>query len=133
MTTFDTSLPLRRVLLADGVISGATGVLLATGAGPLEGLLAVPAPALRAAGLCLVPFALFVASLSRAGAPSRSRVGAVIALNAAWVAASVVVLLAGWIHPNPLGLAFVVGQAVAVAVLAEMQYGALRRAASLPA
>ncbi len=58
---------------------------------------------------------------------------AVIALNAGWVAASLLLLLAGWVEPNGLGYAFILGQAGAVAVLAEMQYVGLRRSKALTA
>ena len=133
MSIFDEPLFLRRILLADAVISGATGLLMAVGAVSLEGLLGVPATLLRYAGWSLVPFAVLVASLSRHAAPPRAGVLAVIGLNAAWVAASLLMLLPGWIHPNGLGYAFIVGQAAAVAVLAEFQYAGLRRSSGLAA
>jgi hypothetical protein len=133
MSKSGTSLFLRRILIADAVISGATGLLMAFGADALQELLGVPATLLRYAGWSLVPFAILVASLSRQEAPPRAGVLTVIGLNAAWVAASVLLLLPGWIHPNGLGYAFVVGQAVAVGVLAEMQYAGLRRSSGLAA
>lgn len=133
MSRFGTSIFLRRILLADGVISGATGLLMAFGAEALQGLLGVPATLLRYAGFCLVPFAILVVSLSRQEAPSRAAVAAVIGLNAAWVAASVLLLIPGWIHPNGLGYAFILGQAAAVGVLAEMQYAGLRNSSALAA
>jgi hypothetical protein len=58
---------------------------------------------------------------------SASGARAVIAANIAWVGASALVLLTGWIDPNGLGVAFVVLQAVVVAGLAELQYAGLRR------
>jgi len=133
MSIFGTSLFLRRILLADGVISGATGLLMTLGAGALQELLGVPATLLRYAGLSLVPFAILVVYLSRHAVPPRSGVVAVIALNAGWVAASVLLLLAGWVEPNGLGYTFILGQAGAVAVLAEMQYVGLRSSAALAA
>lgn len=133
MSRIDGTLFLRRILLADGVISGATGLLMALGAEPLERLLGLPAALLRYAGVCLVPFAVFVAFLSRQDAPPRAGVLAVLGLNAAWAAASLLLLIPGWIHPSGVGYAFVVGQAVAVGVLAEMQYVGLRSASALVA
>ena len=133
MSTFDASPFLRRILLADGVISGATGALMAAGAGTLEEVLGVPAALLRFAGFVLVPFAILVVSLARQEALTRSSVLAIIGMNAAWVAASAAALLFGWIQPNGLGYAFVIGQAAAVAVLAEMQYVGLRNVSALPA
>jgi hypothetical protein len=44
-----------------------------------------------------------------------------------WVAGSVLLLVSGRFEPNALGFAFVLGQAAAVAVFAEMQYVGLRK------
>jgi hypothetical protein len=133
MSALGTSTFLRRILVADGLISGATGLLMALGAGTLQELLAVPAPLLRTVGLSLVPFAILVAWLSRRAALPRAAVVAVIVVNAAWVAGSALLLLAGGIEPNAMGYAFIVGQAVAVAVLAGMQYLGLREFSALAA
>jgi len=59
--------------------------------------------------------------LSRAGA------GLVVAGNAAWVAGSVALLVAA--APTGLGYAFVIAQALAVALLAELEFIGLRRTA----
>jgi hypothetical protein len=124
---------LRRVLVADGAISGLTGLVMFAGAGPLQEPLGLPAAPLRWAGLSLVPFAALVVHLARRPNLPRAGVWAVIATNAAWVAASVLVLLGGWIAPNGLGYAFVLGQAFGVALLAEAQYVGLRRSAATAA
>ncbi|HSC26793.1 MAG TPA: hypothetical protein VLD67_05940 [Vicinamibacterales bacterium] len=120
------ALTLRRLLLADAAISGATGILMLLGAGLLSSLLDLPASLVRYAGLVLIPFALTVLYWSSPERLSRGRVRTVIALNLAWVAGSVLVLIAGWIDPNVLGAAFVIVQAVVVMVLAELQYTGLR-------
>jgi hypothetical protein len=60
---------------------------------------------------------------------SPARVRTVIGLNFAWVAASALVLVTGWIQPNTLGIAFVIVQAAAVALLAELQITGRRRPA----
>jgi hypothetical protein len=124
---------LRRILFADAAICGAAGVLMALGAGPLAELLALPAPLLRYSGLSLLPFAAALVSLSRRAAIPQAAAIAVIALNIAWVAASVLLLVAGAIEPNGLGVAFVLGQAAAVAGLAEMEYVALRQSSAVAA
>lgn len=120
---------LRGSMLADAVISGATGLLMVAGAGVLTSWLGVPAPLMRYAGLILLPFAAMVLYLARTPLVSHAGVRLVIALNLAWVAASILVLVAGWIEPTALGLAFVIFQAVVVAGLAELQYTGLRRVA----
>jgi hypothetical protein len=76
------------------------------------------------------PTAPMVMYFSRQVPLSRSKVQLVIFMNVAWVAASVVLLLSGWISPNSLGLAFVLFQTMAVAALAELQYTGLRRSAA---
>jgi hypothetical protein len=113
--------------VADAAISGATGLLMALGAGVLAGLLGLPAGLLRYAGLSLLPFAALVVLLARRDPPSHPSVWAVIGVNAAWVAGSILLLLSGAVAPNGLGYAFVVGQALAVALFAELQYVGLRR------
>jgi hypothetical protein len=116
-------------MLADAIISGATGLLMLAGASVLTSWLGVPAPLMRYAGLILLPFAAMVLYLARTPLVSRAGVRLVIALNVAWVAASILVLVAGWIEPTTLGMAFVIFQAVVVAGFAELQYTGLRRVA----
>jgi len=127
MMTLNSAATLRLLLTADALISGATGVAMIAAAEMLEPLLNVPAMVMRSAGVILLPFAAMVFFFSRPEQLRRSRVWVVISLNVAWVAASVLVLLIGWIQPTTLGLAFVVFQAVVVAGLAELQFTGLRR------
>jgi hypothetical protein len=120
---------LRTALLADAAISGATGLLLAIGAGWLEPLLAVPVALARWAGIALLPYAAFLLVLARSESVARSSVLAVIVGNALWALASVALVVSGAIDPNALGTAFVVAQAVVVAAFAEAQLVGLRRSA----
>jgi hypothetical protein len=120
---------LRTVLLADALVSGATGLLMTVGAGVLEPILQVPATLLRGAGLALVPYAGFVAMLARRDVLPRAGVWAVIACNVLWAIDCVALLLTGWIDPTLLGVAFVLVQAVVVAAFAELQVVGLRRLA----
>ena len=119
---------LRRVLIADAAASAATGLLMLLAAGPLEQWLAIPAGLLRAAGASLIPFAALVAWLALRETVSRAGVWTLIALNVLWVVDSVALLFTGWVQPAMLGYAFVLAQAAAVAVLAELEYVGLRRA-----
>jgi hypothetical protein len=65
---------------------------------------------------------------------ARIAVWAVIGLNAVWAIDSVVLLFTGWVQPNLLGYAFVVGQAAFVAVMAELEIIGMRKsAAGIPA
>jgi hypothetical protein len=119
---------LRIALLGDALASGATGLLMAFGAGLLTGLLGLPESLMHSAGFILLPYALLVAYLGTRERLSRGAVWAVIATNAVWAADSVLLLLSGWVEPTPLGAAFVLFQAVVVAGFACAQYLGLRPA-----
>jgi hypothetical protein len=118
---------LRRAILADAVLSGATGLLMIVGAGFLAELLAIPASVLLAAGLILVPYVAFVVYVGTRPNIPRGGVSLIVGANAVWTVASIALLVAGLISPNLLGYAFVIGQAAVVALLGELQYIGLRR------
>lgn len=118
---------LRQVLAADAIMSGAAGLVMATGADMLAPLLQLDRNILFAAGVALAPFTAFVAWLALKAEPPRGGVIAVIAINAAWVFGSVALLVTGIEQPNALGYGFVIAQAVAVGVAAELEYIGLKR------
>jgi hypothetical protein len=120
---------LRYALLADAVASGATGLLLIAGAGLLEGFLNIPAALAREAGLVLIPYVAFVATVGTRENIMRGAVWAIILANAVWALASVALLVSGWIAPNLLGIVFIAMQAAVVAVFGELQFVGLRRTA----
>ena len=124
-TAPDRSSFLRRVLLVDAATCAATGALMSAASAPLASLLGLPPALLLWSGLALFPvaaFMLFVAT--RRHVPV---VDAWIAIlgNAGWVAGSALVLLL--CAPTALGYAFVIAQAAAVALLAELELAGLRR------
>ena len=118
---------LRMTLLLDAVASGATALLVLLAADFLAGLLALPAGLLRGAGLVLIPYVAFVAYLGLREHAPRAAVWLVIAANALWAIASLLLLVSGWVAPTMLGYAFVIAQALVVALFGELQYMALRR------
>ena len=118
---------LRCALLLDAAASGATALLVIVAAGLLDGLLGLPAALLRGAGLVLVPYVAFVIYAGTREAIPRPAVWTIIAANALWAFASVLLLLSGLVAPTLLGYAFVIGQAAVVALLGELQYVGLRR------
>jgi len=124
---------LRNVLHADALISGAAGLLMMLGAPLLSPLLELPAELLFWAGVVLVPFVAMLVVIARRAAVSRLVMIDIIAINIVWVVASFGLLVSGLVAPNALGIAFVVAQALAVAVFAELQVVAIRRAASVVA
>jgi hypothetical protein len=127
---FSPSTLLRYALLGDAVASGATGLLLALGAGALTGLLGLPEALMREAGLVLLPYAAVVAYLGTRATLSPRAVSAIIIMNGIWVAASLILLVGGWVAPTALGYAFVLAQALVVLLFAEAQYFGLRRSAN---
>ena len=120
---------LRLVLCADAVASGATAALLVAGANVLERWLGLPVALMREAGLVLVPYVLLVAFIASRPAVAVAAVNAIIAVNAAWTAASVLLLVSGWVSPTLLGVAFVLAQALAVGAFGVLQYVCLRQVA----
>ena len=127
MRSIKSSMLLRRVLLADAACSAGMGVAMLTFASTLAGWLNMPAGLLSEAGLALLPFAAFVGYLATREQPARIGVWAVIALNIVWTIDSILLLVAGWVEPNALGCAFIIGQAAAVGLFAELEYMGLRK------
>ncbi len=120
---------LRRALLADAVFSGIAAALLTVNAGALAPLLELPEALLRETGLFLVAYTALVGWLSSRSSLPKVLVMAVIAGNAAWTVGSIALLLSGAVAPNALGENFIVAQAIATGVFAELQYMGLRRSA----
>jgi len=127
MSTIHPSPFLRKSLLLDAAASGATAALLIAAAGLLDGLLGLPVALMREAGLILVPFVGFVAWVGTREVVARGAVWSIIVANALCVAASIGLLVGGWVAPTVLGYAFVIAQAVVVALLGELQYAGLKR------
>jgi hypothetical protein len=122
---------LRLVLVADAAATAVSGVLMVAASGPLERWLNIPAALVFYAGLVLLPYAAFVGYLAAQPQVPRAAVWAVVVCNAAWAIDSVLLLATGWITPSAFGYAFVIAQAVVVAVFCELQFTGLRRAAAL--
>lgn len=118
---------LRRVLWADALSGSATTALHLALAGPLAAWLGLPAGLIHASGFALLLYVVLAGSLALQAAPSRAGLQLLVAGNFAWVVACVALLLSGAWSPTPLGQAYLVVQALAVLVLAELQWMALRR------
>jgi hypothetical protein len=130
MTNVPMSRSLRLVLLADAGASGATAALLVAAAGLLERLLGLPVALMREAGLMLIPYVALVLFVAARPSVAVAAVKAIIAINAAWTAASLLLLVSGWVSPTLPGVAFVLAQALAVGAFAVIQYVCLRQAGS---
>ncbi|KAB0564624.1 hypothetical protein [Brucella pituitosa] len=118
---------LKTTLRFDAAVSGAAALLMAAGAALLGPFLNMPVPLLFWAGVMLFPFVALLIVVARRESASRILLFDIVLLNAAWVLASFVILVAGVIEPNMFGVTFVVAQALAVALFALLQVSALRR------
>jgi hypothetical protein len=121
---------LRRALLADCLFSGAGALAMAPGASMLAARLDLPETLLLETGLFLFAYAALVGWLGTRASVPKLLVAIVIAGNAAWTVTSIALLFSGSVSPNLLGELFVVAQAIATGVLAELQYMGLRRSGS---
>ena len=126
--SFQSTRFIRYALIGDAVASGATGLLMAAGAGFLTGLLNLPEELMRYAGMFLLPYAAIVAYVGSRPEVSKIAVWTIIAVNALWAVESIGLLMGSWVAPTQLGYAFVIFQAVVVLAFAEAQYMALRQA-----
>jgi hypothetical protein len=121
------SMFLRRAIQADAIFSGMSALLLTFDARALAPLLDLPEALLRETGLFLIAYTALVGWLGTRHSMAKLLVMIVIAGNAAWTLASISLLFSGAVTPNILGEAFVVAQAIATGVLAELQYIGLRK------
>ncbi len=118
--------PLRLSLRADALVCAVFLPVLVLGAGFLSGPLGLSNTLLVTAGLILLPCAVLMWWSSTAPTVRTGAVSAVLLINVLWVLGSVgVVVLAS---PTPLGVAFVLVQAAAVAAILAAEALTLRRA-----
>jgi hypothetical protein len=133
MTSIRASSLLRRVLIVDAAVSGATGVAMFALADLFASLLQLPVELVREAGIILLPFAAFVGFVASRREPARIAVWTIIALNVVWVVDSIALLFTGWVAPNALGYVFVIAQAAMVLLLADFEYMGLKRSTAVAA
>ncbi|MBX3493077.1 MAG: hypothetical protein KF899_08960 [Parvibaculum sp.] len=121
------SISARQAVLADAAASGAMAALFVAASGLVAQLTGLPAGFLFWVGIAFLPWVAALVLIGRAEPPAAGAVEAVIAGNALWVVASIAVLVLGVFDLNALGVAFVIAQAAAVAILAELQFLGVRR------
>jgi len=115
--------PLKTILLLDSATCLLMSALLIAGAGFVSGITALPETLLFYAGVLLAPIGLFMAATALLWLGSAAAVWLIIVGNGGWVIASLVLLVT--VVPNGLGVAFVLAQALVVAVLARIEHRAL--------
>ena len=125
MANINTPYSLKPLLLADAAVCTACGIVLAAGSGLIAAWTSLPEMLVFYAGLALLPIAVIILVVAtRLTAPPF--VWLVIAGNALWALASILLLFTGWIAPNSLGSAFIVVQAVMVAGFAAAEHKVMR-------
>jgi hypothetical protein len=123
---------LRKILFVDAATCAAMGGLLTLAAEPVWQLTQIPPMLLFYAGLSLFPIGAFMAIVAMGSPVGPGATRLIIAGNVLWIAASLGLLLSGWIAPNGLGAAFILAQAIAVGVLTTLEHWALREEALQP-
>lgn len=118
---------LRFALRLDAVASFATGLALTLFFTPLATLFALPATLLLGAGLFSIGYALVIGTMSRKARLPGWTVWAVIVGNFAWALECALLAFGDFAEPTYVGKAFLVLQAAAVFVFAELQWFGLRR------
>lgn len=119
---------LRLVLKLDAAACGALGVASLAGATVLGDVFGAPVALLAPVGIFLVAWAAVLWVISSRPRVSKTAAWVVILFNLAWTVDSAVVLAAGWFPLTAMGVAFVLAQAVAVLIIAAVQFYALKRA-----
>ena len=117
---------LRRVLFADAALSTVMALLLIFSASTIASITALPEILLSGAGWALVPWVVVVVFAAPREHVRPALIWTIVALNSVWAIESVALLFMESIEANALGIAFVLAQALVVALLAILQASGLR-------
>ncbi|MFJ4682306.1 hypothetical protein [Streptomyces sp. NPDC088789] len=116
---------LRRFLALDALVTGANGIAYLAASGPLGRFLGVDAGLLVTLGAILTAYGAGVGLLASRARPATLGVRAVVEINLAWTALSLVALVL-WLSPSTAGAVWAVLQALTVGGFAAVQWAALR-------
>lgn len=119
---------LRTVIGLDAAACGVMGAAFAFDAGWLAGPLGLSPALMQPVGLFLVGYAALLAWLASRPALPRALVWSLVGFNLLWAVESIALVALGWAQPTTLGLAVIVGQALAAVVVADLQYLSMKRA-----
>lgn len=119
---------LRSVLWLDAATGVATGALQLLLTGLLASLLGLPETLLVASGWAIFGYVALISFITTRQFVPAGLVWLLIGANLLWVAGCVALLLGDFVTPTLAGKLFIAVQAVAVGLLAEMQWVGLRKA-----
>lgn len=123
---------LRRVLWLDAATGAATGALQLLLTGLLASLLGLPETLLVASGWAIFGYVALISFIATRQFVPAPLVWLLIGANFLWVQGCLALLLGDLVTPTLAGKAFIAVQAVAVGLLAELQWVGLRKAAAQP-
>jgi hypothetical protein len=86
---------LRRALLADGVVSGLSGLILVAAPRAVAGLIGTSAGIVAAVGVSLLLYGFVLVRSARRETPRRAEAAVAVGLNVAWLLGTVAVVVAG--------------------------------------
>ena len=121
---------LRRVLAFDAISGAATGALHLLLSPMLATWFGLPTALLQASGLAIFAFVALAGWLSLQATPPRGALMLIVLLNLAWAGGCLWLALGGAISPTPMGVAWLLAQAFAVIVLAELEWMGWRQLGS---
>lgn len=127
LSSLTSSTGLRKVLWFDAITGVGTGVLHLAASAPLAAWLGLPPALLQGSGVAIFAFVALATWLALQPIPSRGGLSVIVVCNFAWALGCVALALGGVAGITALGVAYLLVQAVAVAVLAELQWMGLRR------
>lgn len=122
LTGHDPATTLRQLVGFDAALCAVNGLAYLAGAAALDSVLGLPATFLRWVGVFLVAYAVLVAVVATRVTVPRLGVRVVVEANAGWVVASVALAVSQWSSPTVTGTAWILAQALVVAVLAVAQH-----------
>ena len=119
---------LRRVLQANMIFSGVSGLLLAVDAGPLSRWLGLPAAwILVVTGLGLLGFAWQLFQTAKQAPINLRQANTILLVDVAWVVGSALLLFTGWVSFSAAGWWAVLAVADMVALFAILEFVGIRR------
>ncbi|MEO8024166.1 hypothetical protein [Polaromonas sp.] len=121
---------LRSVLWLDAATGAATGALQLLLTALLASLLGLPETLLMASGWAILGYVAGISFIATRQFVPTSLVWVLIGANLLWVAGCLALLIGDFVTPTLAGKVFVAVQAVAVGLLAELQWVGLRKAAA---
>jgi len=124
---------LRRVLWLDAASGLATGLLQVEFTDTLASLLGLPANLLLGSGWALGVLVLGIAWIATRKTIPAGAVWLLIGVNILWVVGCLGLLASTLVAPTVYGVAFLIGQAVAVGVLVELEWIGVRKLQPEPA